>query len=135
MSTCSSPCWSIPNRREHLALVLGNGLHPVQWLTANFVHGSLSHLAGNMFALWTFGLIVEGKLGWWKTLLLFLGLGCAEYGIVQYVMLGSPARHCLGASGIIFAFMAMSLIWCRPTRFIAFGWSWSLFSFASAPWS
>ena len=33
-------------------LEFGNGLHPVEWITSNFLHASLSHLAGNMVFLW-----------------------------------------------------------------------------------
>ena len=41
-------------------LVYGQGLHPIQWVSSNFIHGGLMHLAGNMFYLWGFGLVVEG---------------------------------------------------------------------------
>ena len=44
----------------------GNGLHPIQWITSSFMHAGIIHLVGNMLALWTFGLIVEGKIGWWR---------------------------------------------------------------------
>ena len=100
-----------PDRAEPLMLAVGGGLHPAQWLTANFVHADLSHLVGNMFALWVFGLLVEGKLGWWKMFLLFVGMSCAENAIEQMATLSSPPCHCLGASGVIFGLMAMSLIW------------------------
>jgi len=49
-------------------------------------------------------------------LVLFLGIGCAEHALVQWVLLGSPPRHCLGASGIIFGLMAMSLIWAPANK-------------------
>ena len=117
-----------PDQAEPLTLVVGSGIHPLQWLTANFVHANLSHLLGNMFALWVFGLVVEGKLGWWKTLLLFLAIGCIEHAIVQSVLLNSPERHCLGASGIIFGFMAMSLIWA-PANKIQCLWVFLVFFF------
>ena len=31
-----------------------------------------------MIFLWSFGLVVEGKLGWWKTLAIYLGLGVVQ---------------------------------------------------------
>src|SRR5438270_3458805 len=48
---------------DRYSLALGNGLHPVQWLTHNFLHLSFLHLAGNLLFLWAFGIVVEGKLG------------------------------------------------------------------------
>ena len=49
-SESSDPFW----------LVFGHGLHPFQWLSCNFVHGDVFHLAGNLIFLWVFGLVVEG---------------------------------------------------------------------------
>jgi membrane associated rhomboid family serine protease len=105
-----------PDRAEPLMLAVGDGLHPSQWLTAGFVHGGFGHLLGNMFALWVFGLIVEGKLGWWKMFVLFVGMSCAENAIEQMATLSSPPCHCLGASGVIFGLMAMSLIWAPANK-------------------
>src|SRR5947208_1720658 len=53
----------------------GNGLHPLQWITSIFMHVHFAHLIGNMLFLWVFGMIVEGKLGWWKFLAVYLSLG------------------------------------------------------------
>src|SRR3954469_22086779 len=44
---------------EKYALTLGDGLHPVQWVTHNFLHTGVLHLLGNMLFLWTFGIVVE----------------------------------------------------------------------------
>ena len=60
---------------DALVLETGSGIHPLQWLTTNFAHAGPMHLAGNMLFLWAFGLIVEGKLGWLKTLVAYLGIG------------------------------------------------------------
>jgi membrane associated rhomboid family serine protease len=90
----------------------GSGLHPTQWLTCNFMHAGIMHLLGNMVCLWSFGLVVEGKLGACKTLFVYLGIGVAHGAIVQFLMLGaSHPTYCLGASAVIYGFMAMSLIW------------------------
>lgn len=45
-------------------LEYGNGINPLEWIPAAFAHASVMHLLGNMFFLWGFGLVVEGKLGW-----------------------------------------------------------------------
>ena len=100
-----------PKLVDSLEMETGSGLHPVQWLTANFAHIDLLHIAGNIIFLWSFGLIVEGKLGWWKTLIVYLGLGIALGAVVQTLLLFAPISHGLGASGIVFGFMAISLVW------------------------
>jgi len=106
--------WSIAVPRETLELYMlavGDGLHPLQWLTSNFLHAGWGHLVGNMLALWSFGIVVEGKLGPWKSLLLFLGSGVAHGAIVQVLTLSHEPGFCLGASAIVFAVMVMCLIW------------------------
>jgi membrane associated rhomboid family serine protease len=85
--------------------------NPVQWVTSNFVHGNLMHLLGNMFFLWGFGLVVEGKLGWWKFLVIYLGIGMLECAAEQTVMLGAVEGGGLGASSILYGLMAMAMIW------------------------
>ena len=70
------------------ALAHGDGLHPVQWITSNFIHMGAAHLIGNMIFLWGFGLVVEGKLGWRKFLLVYLAIGVAQCAVEQTMMLG-----------------------------------------------
>ena len=47
-------------------------------MTNLFMHAGLGHIIGNMLFLWVFGIIVEGKLGWWAFTLAFLGIGVVE---------------------------------------------------------
>ncbi len=100
-----------PDQAESFILEIGGGIHPLQWLTSNFMHSGLGHIVGNMLFLWVFGLIVEGKIGWWKTLLIFVFVGGVENCLTQLLMLGSEPTHALGASTAIFGFMAICLIW------------------------
>ncbi|MDR1141232.1 MAG: rhomboid family intramembrane serine protease [Planctomycetaceae bacterium] len=100
-----------PEQIEWLTLEVGNGIHPLQWLTSNFLHADIMHLLGNMISFWAFGLVVEGKLGLIKTLCVYLGIGIIHGVVVQLLMLGGHPGHCLGASAIIFGMMAMCLIW------------------------
>lgn len=100
-----------PEYVVHLALEVGNGLHPVQWLTNNFMHAGIMHLVFNMIFLWSFGLVVEGKLGPWKTLIVYLLIGVVYGATVQTLTLWSSPTYCLGASAVIYGFMAMCLIW------------------------
>jgi membrane associated rhomboid family serine protease len=92
-------------------LVLGDGLHPIQWVTALFMHIGIGHLVGNLIFLWAFGIIVEGKLGWWAFLLSYLGIGVIENAALQFVVRPSEPVHALGASGAIFGLLAMCLVW------------------------
>jgi membrane associated rhomboid family serine protease len=102
---------SHPEIAQSLMLEVGAGIYPLQWLTCNFMHADLMHLLGNMVTLWAFGLVVEGKLGAWKTLCIYLGIGVLHGAIVQLLMLNAENNFCLGASAIIFGYMAMSLVW------------------------
>src|SRR5215216_3010987 len=95
---------------EPWLLSFGDGLHPAQWLTNVFLHADLGHLLGNMIFLWGFGLVIEGKVGWWRFLLLYLGLGAFESAVSQIAMLGGSG-FALGASGAIYGLLAMALVW------------------------
>jgi membrane associated rhomboid family serine protease len=92
-------------------LVLGDGVHPVQWLTNLFLHAGWGHLIGNMIFLWTFGMVVEGKLGSFGFLLVYLGLGVAESAGLQLLVKSDEPVRMLGTSGIIFGLLAMCVVW------------------------
>ena len=95
---------------EQWMLAFGEGLVPYQWVTSVFMHAHLGHLLGNMIFLWAFGLVIEGKLGWWRFLLVYLGLGIVQSAVVQICMQHEPGCA-LGASGAIYGLLAMALIW------------------------
>lgn len=91
-------------------LQYGDGLHPLQWITSNFLHEGVMHLFGNMVFLWSFGLIVEGKIGWWRFLIVYLGIGvvqCAGEQTLTQQLMGQS----LGASAILFGLVAMACVW------------------------
>jgi membrane associated rhomboid family serine protease len=96
---------------EDWTLVLGDGVHPLQWLTNIFMHAGLGHLVGNMLFLWAFGIIVEGKLGWRAFTLVYLGLGVVESALMQILIRSEEPVRMLGASGVVFGVMAMCLVW------------------------
>ena len=161
---------------EPWLLQYGEGLNPLEWIPAAFAHGGFMHLIGNMFFLWGFGLVVEGKLGWKRFLPLYLAMAAvwgagvdlltlyrtdeyvlthdlkrlgvqnfAEFkarwdaevlaaeamddeaidddamdanvidvGVIDFdarTVLNVVKGRCLGASGVIFALMAISLVW------------------------
>ena len=74
---------------ERYALRLGDGrFHPVQWVTHNFLHLGFLHLAGNMLFLWSFGIVVEGKLGAVKYLVAYLAMGTLHGAMMQLICSG-----------------------------------------------
>ena len=86
-----------------------------------FLHGSVSHLLGNMFFLFAVGFLVEATIGPWLFLGCYLlgGLGSAGLDLLL-----SPDRMGpgIGASGAIAGLMGMYavLFWTRRVRFFYF---------------
>jgi membrane associated rhomboid family serine protease len=77
-------------------------------LTAAFLHGSLWHIAFNMYALWLFGPMLEGAFGRARFVVLYvlaaLGGSAASYAF------GSATGPSLGASGAIFGLFGAYLV-------------------------
>lgn len=96
---------------EDWMLVLGEGVHPLQWVTNIFMHLGFGHLIGNMLFLWAFGIVVEGKLGWRAFALVYLGVGIVESALMQVLIHTEEPVHMLGASGVVFGLLAMCLVW------------------------
>jgi len=108
---------------ETWILVYGQGLTPIQWLSSMFVHGDPSHLLGNMLFLWIFGLVVEGKLGWWRFLLCYLTIGVVQSAAEQTLMLLLQLEGgSLGASSAIYGIMAIAAIWAPKNEISIFYW-------------
>ncbi len=57
---------------EGWLLHYGRDFNPLEWISCLFVHFDPVHLLGNMLFLWGFGLVVEGKVGWWRYMLVYL---------------------------------------------------------------
>ena len=104
-------------------------INPLQWVTAAFMHASWMHLIGNMIFLWCFGIVVEGKLGLKKYSLLYLGLCLADGAIAQvpmFMIADDSMRQsgALGASGVIFALIAVAMCWAPENDMhCIFAWS------------
>ena len=75
---------------------------PWRMVTSLFLHGSILHLALNMYTLLLFGQILERALGRWRYLTLYLLSGVG--GSVG-VLLIAPSIAVLGASGAIFGLL------------------------------
>ncbi|TWU51311.1 rhomboid family intramembrane serine protease [Rubripirellula reticaptiva] len=67
-------------------LAFGDGYHPIQMVTHNFLHMGWFHLIGNMLFLFPFGLVVEGKIGWARMLALYMAIGTVQ-GFTQQTMM------------------------------------------------
>src|SRR5271166_1783600 len=98
---------------ERYSLAIGDGrLHPVQWVTHNFLHFGYLHLAGNMLFLWAFGIVVEGKLGVLKYLLAYLAIGTLHGAFVQILLRNSGMdQHAAGASAVVYGLLAVCMVW------------------------
>lgn len=91
-----------------LHYILHPDFHFYQFVTYMFMHGGLSHLFFNMFALWMFGRIMEQVWGGQRFLLyyLFCGVGAAfvqELG--QLYGLINPYAMTIGASGAVYGIL------------------------------
>ena len=80
-----------------------------RWLTAGFVHVGLAHLAFNMLTLFFFGPFIEGVVGSWRFLVLYLGAELAANALTYWRHRSNPAYSAAGASGaisgVVFAFV------------------------------
>jgi len=97
-----------------------NQLNGMSWFTYMFLHGGLSHLAGNMLYLWLFGCALECALGWWIFLPTYLLSGCVammlHYSIVMATDPVGANTHLVGASGAIAGLLGMYALRFYQTR-------------------
>lgn len=72
----------------------------LQFITSIFLHGGWLHIISNMWFLWIFGDNVEGSLGHFWYLILYLLSGIIG-GLAQYIFMPSSDIPMLGASGAV----------------------------------
>lgn len=85
------------------------GINIITIITSMFLHGSLTHLISNMWALWLFGDNVEDRLGHFKFLIIYLLSGFMA-AITHYAFnINSPVVT-IGASGAISGIMGIYFI-------------------------
>ena len=90
------------------ALIPAKG-DPTGYVTSQFLHGGLMHLAGNMLFLWVFGDNVESEMGHLPFLAFYLVAGIAA-GIAQTLPDPDSAVPMVGASGAIGGVMGAYLL-------------------------
>jgi len=86
-----------------------SGHHWITILTAMFLHGSWSHIIGNMVFLWAFGPEIEDAMGRGRYLVFYL-LGGLAATLAQVVVDPHSMVPNLGASGAIAAVMGAFLV-------------------------
>ena len=85
------------------------GRHWINILTGMFMHGSWSHIIGNMVFLWAFGPEVEDSMGRWRYLVFYI-LGGVVAALTQIAADPTSTVPNLGASGAIAAVMGAFLV-------------------------
>lgn len=88
------------------------GERPWILITSVFLHGSLSHLAFNMFALFIFGLLLEKFIGSRKFLAVFF-----LSGLIASIASSFAYSSSLGASGAIYGVIGMLAV-IRPKMLV-----------------
>jgi membrane associated rhomboid family serine protease len=86
-----------------------SGHHWITVLTAMFMHGSWSHIIGNMIFLWAFGPEIEDAMGARRYLIFYL-LGGVVAMLAQVAADPASTVPNLGASGAIAAVMGAFLV-------------------------
>jgi len=82
--------------------------------TVVLLHGSITHILFNMWALWVLGPQIERGVGTWPFVSLFLA--SAGVGGVFAYYLGGPNDIAVGASGAIFGLFGIWLSWALHRR-------------------
>ena len=120
---------SIPTLRY---LLRASEFDPVRLVSSAFLHADIGHLFGNMLFLMIIGLLVEGALGPWRFLAVYL-LGAVGANLASLAFHWGDATGGLGASGAIAALMGcFCLVWgTQPVRF--FYWIGVWFDYVRAP--
>jgi membrane associated rhomboid family serine protease len=86
-----------------------SGHHWITILTAMFLHGSWSHILGNMIFLWAFGPEIEDAMNPLRYLVFYFAGGLVAM-LAQIAMSPSSTVPTLGASGAIAAVMGAFLV-------------------------
>ncbi len=80
---------------------------PWTFITSQFMHAGIMHIAFNMFTLFAFGPVLESRMRWWEFILFYLAagvvgnllqMGMAYSGFFEFINPNTPG---VGASGAI----------------------------------
>lgn len=113
---------------ELFCITLGGTLEPLKWVTATFFHFDPGHLIFNMLFLWTFGLLVEGKLGWRRFLAVYLAIGVLGAAAIQAIVFGMDGSSWAGGASVaISGLMLISYLWAPKNDIGIAYFLWILF--------
>jgi len=112
--------------------LIANNLSIGDFITHQFLHGSLDHLLGNMFFLIICGFAVEAAIGHWRFLAFYLISGIGA-GFAQVASNWDSHIPLIGASGAISGVMAMYLAVFRFKKIEFFYWFFFFVGYFRAP--
>lgn len=112
--------------------LISNDVSISDLFTHQFLHGSVSHLVGNMVFLFIFGYAVEAAIGHLRFLLFYL-IGGVFAGLAQVVTHLDSGVPLVGASGAISGVMAMYLAVFRLRKIEFFYWVFFFVGYFRAP--
>jgi membrane associated rhomboid family serine protease len=112
--------------------LIANKLSIFDFITHQFLHGSLDHLLGNMFFLIICGFAVEAAIGHWRFLAFYLLSGIGA-GFAQVASDWDSGVPLIGASGAISGVMAMYLAVFRFKKIEFFYWFFFFVGYFRAP--
>lgn len=120
--------WKLPAHRRfeslHLRLQFGK-LNPMQWFTSPLLHDSLVQLLLNMVALWAFGFVVEGKIGWKNFAQLYFGIAFIQAALMQILLLPSAGGSFSGANAAVLGLLGIAMAWAPRNHLeLWFGMYW-----------
>lgn len=101
---------------------------PAKAVTAVFLHGSYSHLLGNMLFLYLAGIILEDTLGIVFYLVLYF-LSAFSGTMLYYFFHQDSLLPLIGASGAIAGLLGAFLLRFARTKIIFWGFFWAVFIF------
>lgn len=115
------PFWGLLNR---YMLVIPATPRPLQLLGALFSHQSASHMAGNMIALWFFGIRLHDEIGRGNFLALYFASGTIGFlaSMFNLVLWRGIQFTTLGASGAVYGVIAAFFWMHRKEEFKIFGY-------------
>lgn len=97
-------------------------IHDITWflstlITAQFMHGDLMHIAGNLYFLWIIGDNIEDALGKKRFILAYLFTGTAGMLLeVAFAVAQERELLLLGASAAVSGLFGMYIVWFRHAK-------------------
>ncbi len=102
-------------QRTHFRLHFGE-FSPLQWVFSPFLQQGIGQLIINLIYLWAFGLVIEGKIGWYRFLGLFVSLAVLQGAATQAFGIFSSGSTS-GADALLLAMLGVSAAWAPKNSF------------------